>query len=196
VEAKLDPCCWRDIRGFSKRKRGVPQKGRGNCSLKIKGDEIMSLKEKAKTGQEIYESIAEHYYHSDRERKELWVRLEDAEQEVKDATETLLARLIPLEQKVSILQKEREELKQKLKHLKEKLEEKAKILCYQCEKCGFIDVTSKEEFEKLPKEQQQYLLRHRQECGGRFIPVKYVLLKDIEEMLKKVKTNGRKKNNL
>lgn len=43
-----------------------------------------------------------------------WVRLEDAEQEVKDATETLLARLIPLEQKVSILQKEREELKQKL----------------------------------------------------------------------------------
>jgi chromosome segregation ATPase len=164
VEAKIDPCCWRNIRGFSKRKRGVPQKGRGNCSLKIKGDEIMSLKEKAKTGQEIYESIAEHYYHSDRERKELWVRIEDAEQILAD--------------------------------LKEKLEEKAKILCYQCEKCGFIDVTSKEEFEKLPKEQQQYLLRHRQECGGRFIPVKYVLLKDIEEMLKKVKTNGRKKNNL
>jgi len=43
---------------------------------------MSSLKEKAKTGQEIYESIAEHYYHSDRERKELWVRLEDAEQEI------------------------------------------------------------------------------------------------------------------
>ena len=68
----------------------------------------------------------------------------------------------------------------------EKLEEKSKILCYQCEKCGFIDVTSKEEFEKLPKEQQQYLLRHIQECGGRFLPVKYVLLKDVEEILKEV----------
>jgi seryl-tRNA synthetase len=43
---------------------------------------MSSLKEKAKTGQEIYESIAEHYYHSDMERKELWVRLEDAEQEI------------------------------------------------------------------------------------------------------------------
>ena len=136
-------------------------RGRGNCSLKIKGDEIMSLKEKAKTSYSICQEAALTCEKCEPQNKcgsgncplvnVLWIRLE-----------------------------------QILADLKEKLEEKAEILCYQCEKCGFIDVTSKEEFEKLPKEQQQFLLRHRQECGGRFIPVKYVLLKDIEEMLKEV----------
>jgi hypothetical protein len=49
-------------------------------------------------------------------------------------------------------------------------------------------------FDKLEAEGK--LERAKFAGGGRFIPVKYVLLKDIEEMLKKVKTNGRKKNNL
>jgi uncharacterized protein YlxW (UPF0749 family) len=44
-----------------------------------------------------------------------WVRLEDAEQ-------ALLDRLIPLEQEVSTLQKERLELKQKLQQFKRSLE--------------------------------------------------------------------------
>jgi len=42
---------------------------------------------------------------------------------------------------------------------------------YQCEKCGFIDTSSKQEFERLSQSQKEYLLNHRRRCGGRFLPV-------------------------
>jgi hypothetical protein len=48
--------------------------------------------------------------------QEKWVKLEDAEQ-------ALLDRLIPLEQQINILQKERLELKQKLRKISELLKE-------------------------------------------------------------------------
>ena len=70
-----------------------------------------------------------------------------------------------------------------LKQTIQKLKENAKIMCFQCEKCGFIDADSKEEFEAMPKEHQKYLLKHRQECGGRFLPFKVVSLEDLEEIV-------------
>ena len=69
-----------------------------------------------------------------------------------------------------------------LKQTIQKLKENAKIMCFQCEKCGFIDTDSKEEFEAMPKEHQEFLLKHRQKCGGRFLPFKVVPLKDLEEV--------------
>jgi len=40
----------------------------------------------------------------------------------------------------------------------------------QCERCGFIDTETHEEFEKLPIEQKKYLIKHPEKCGGRFLP--------------------------
>ena len=88
---------------------------------------MSELKEKAKSAYDIRNHVAniitkyasEHLDATKKEAdaftdvvygKKQWVRLEDAEQ-------ALLNRLIPLEQEVSILQKERLELKQKLQKL-------------------------------------------------------------------------------
>jgi hypothetical protein len=87
------------------------------------GSEIMSLKEKAKTlVQIIRENCVELYnlrcrdcigqceFEDSDSFAGKWIEVEDAEQ-------ALLARLIPLEQEVRMLQKERLELKQKLQQL-------------------------------------------------------------------------------
>jgi len=75
--------------------------------------------------------------------------------------------------------------------LKQWLQEEAKIMCYQCEKCGFIDANTHEEFQAMPKEHQQFLLKHRANCGGRFLPVKYVLLKEVLGLLEKKEGEGK-----
>jgi len=83
----------------------------------------LSLKEKAKTlVQIIRENCVELYnlrcrdcigqceFEDSESFAGKWIEVEDAEQ-------ALLARIIPLEQEVRILQKERLELKQKLQHI-------------------------------------------------------------------------------
>jgi hypothetical protein len=96
----------------------------GRKSLRVaERGEIMSLKEKAKTlVQIIRENCVELYnlrcrdcigqceFENSESFAGKWVRVEDAE-------EALLDRLIPLEQEVRMLQKERLELKQKLQQL-------------------------------------------------------------------------------
>jgi len=42
--------------------------------------------------------------------------------------------------------------------LPKELTQKAKILCFQCEKCGVIDADTTEEFKAMPKEHQEFLL--------------------------------------
>ena len=63
--------------------------------------------------------------------------------------------------------------------LRQWLENNAKIMYYQCEKCDFIDTDSEEEFKSMPKEHQRFLLLHREKCGGRFLPYKVVPLKEV-----------------
>jgi len=69
-------------------------------------------------------------------------------------------------------------------NLKQQIQEiKNRRVEYQCEKCGFIDTNSKEEFASLPKEQQDYLTNHIQKCGGRFLPYVFLSEKDILALL-------------
>jgi hypothetical protein len=75
----------------------------------------------------------------------LWVRLEDAEQ-------ALLDRLTPLEQEVSILQKERLELKQKLRLLKHQLLDFLDTLYYPHKIPDGLQNFIQEKFEGLLKE--------------------------------------------
>ncbi len=69
--------------------------------------------------------------------------------------------------------------------LKQWLEGNAKIECFQCEKCGFIDASARGEFEAMPKEHQRFLLEHREKCGGRFLPFRVVALKELLDLLEK-----------
>ena len=67
-----------------------------------------------------------------------------------------------------------------MKGLAEKIREiKNRRVEYQCEKCGFIDTNTQEESELLPESQKQYLLNHRQKCGGRFLPHVFLSENDV-----------------
>jgi hypothetical protein len=118
-------------------------------SSKGEGSETMSLKEKAKTTTEIVKwaleiKPGESKPYIPLEKVVEWVRLEDAEQ-------ALLDRLIPLEQQISILEKESSELKQKLQQRMKEYEE----ICQDSEtdyvrRCSFLEET----FEELLKEEK------------------------------------------
>lgn len=40
----------------------------------------------------------------------------------------------------------------------------------QCNKCGFIDAESQMEFQRMPVSQREYLMQHKEKCGGSFVP--------------------------